>query len=762
MDLWGWVTETERRLRKEGHTRLADLIDRLPSEVCNDQHQRVDAIFPEALALAQSLELHWVEVFLRHWSLQSRVLHRMDGNALRDAVSLIEFAHREETRGCPQGVCAVQDLAACYAFVDGSGYADERLAVADETLARIDPSWPCFTCISSEYASALRAKGDVEGSLAFVDKQVARLVEKGQRDAIYDLPRDRMEALIDLGKYDEALSFLDQLEKRGRRDAHHRLSRRLDRARILGRLGRAKEALQHLPNIDEIRPTPLFYWFWADAAAELVRAGVAPNDSQLGLILQSFVDRLFKQGVGRTTLELAELHGRLALERGAPHVARRALGTMERCLDVLARPLDALDRVARLRAAIAAAPEHGDVVVPDTAAEVLAKLRAGEGRDPERDLLLLEAARARFPDDVPVLLALAGCYLATGVESEAIDQLRAFHEKTGNDDVFLRLGELLVGRDVAALQRLVDRHRALARDPASAAMGDWLLARDAHTRGDYRACRDHLDRVLVARPEAINSRLLWADAARRLGDLEGALGRLDEVIARVAEPGPPDWDRMVVATLLGDYARVRESARRVGFEVAGDGPIDERWGVCRVRFDDDGAASDVWCVRTGPVTARVLEIARPDREQQFDDVVVFDATPLNAPPEKDEDAERHVYVYPYIATVARGGHRAYEIDGVHPGDDGVEQLRRAVHDLGCELQILSGDEYSLTRGEEELPGMFAVVAAPETVSARTLSDALREATRSFVHPLIWLALATEAKDSELAEAHVRAADDYGL
>jgi len=761
MDIWAWVNETERRLRKEGHTRLADLIDRLPTEVCNDQHQRVDAIYPEALALAEALELPWVQVFLRHWWLQSRVLHRMDGTALRDAVSLVEFAHREETRACPQGVCAVQDLAACYAFVDGSGYADDRLAVADETLARIDESWPCFTCISSEYASALRAKGEIARSLEFVDTQVARLVERGQRDAIYDFPRDRVDALIDLGKHEEALRFLDQLERHGRRDAHHRLSRRLDRARILARLGRGEEALKHLPSVDEVRPTPLFYWFWADAAEQLVKAGVVANDAKLGRILQSFIDRMFRQGVGRTTLELAELHGRLALERGAPHVARRALATMEKCLDVLARPLDALDRVSRMRAAIANAPEHGGIEVPSTPEEVLARVREGEGRDPERDLLLLEAARARFPDDASVLLALAGCNVAMGLEGDAIELLSSFHARTGNDDACLRLGDLLLGHDRRALEELADRHRARASDAASRAMADWLLARDAHQRGDYRGCREHLDRVIVERPQAINSRLLWADAARKLGDLAGALAKLDEAIALLPEPGPPDWDRMIVATLLGDHARVRVSAKRLGFELeGGDGPIDERWGVCRIRFEDEpGGPRDVWAVRTGPVTARILEIARANREQHYGDVVVFEASPIN---ESTEGDERKVFTFPYVATVRQGGYRAYEIDGVHPGDEQLEPLRRVTKELGCELQVLSGDDYTLTRGDDELPGLFAVIATPAEVTAQTLSNALRDATKELPHPLTWIALATEANDSELAEAHVRAADDYGL
>ena len=46
----------------------------------------------------------------------------------------IEFANRDETRECPQSVCVTQDLAGCYAKLDGPGYAQERLDVARETL----------------------------------------------------------------------------------------------------------------------------------------------------------------------------------------------------------------------------------------------------------------------------------------------------------------------------------------------------------------------------------------------------------------------------------------------------------------------------------------------------------------------------------------------------------------------------------------------------------------------------------------------------
>lgn len=770
VDLWAWVNELQRRLRKEGHARLAELVERLPTEVVNDRHERVDAIYTEALAQAQGLSLPWLEVFLRHWWLQSRVLHRMDATALGEAVRLVELAHRDETAGCPQGVCAVQDLAACYGFVDGPGFSEERLDVSREALARIDPSWPCFTCISSEHASAMRDRGgpgDVEASLAFVDAQIARMVERGEPDAIFDFPRDRVECLLALGRHDEALAFVDQCERRGRKDAHHRVSRRLDRARLLARVGRTDDALAQLPSVDEIEATPLFYWLWADAAFELAARKALPNDAQLGRVLHRFVERLEKQGVGRATLELAEMHGKLALERGAPHVARRALATMERTLSILNRPLDALERVQRMRAAVAEAnrPRAFDDADPGS---VLERIREGEGRDPESDLLLLEDACARFPDHVPLVLAHAGCATAMGLLDEARDILSAFHARTADEDVLLRLADLAIGKDEAEVRRLADVHRARAIDDSARAIADWILARDAHARGAYPDAMRLLDAVLAARPSAINARLLYAECARRAALLPIALAKLDEVVERVPDGGPHDWDRMLIATLLGEHAKVRHSARRLGFEVArsgpDDGPIDEPFGLCKVRLDDEpGAARDVWAARNGPVTARILEVARPPHPQHYGDVVAIEPTPLNAPPGERASAEerkKHVWVYPYAATVQQGGFRAFEIDGAHPGKDAWQALEEALATLGCELQLLSRDDYRVRN--DELPGVFAVLAVPGPRALREVSDALAEATRAFQHPLSWIDLAREAGDTPRATAHAHVIEEYGL
>lgn len=757
MDLWAWVNATEARLREQGHARLADLLDQIPSETCDDRHERVDALVSEALALAEAIDEPWLELFVRHWGLQSRILHRMDGAALGEAVSLVEFAHRDETRGCPQAVCAVQDLAAAYGFVDGPGYAPERLEVAREAEGRIDPTWSCFTCIATEYAAALRDQGDHAASLAFVEQKVAMLDAEGVPHAAHALSRARIDALLGLGRHQEALAFVAEDEKHGRDDAHHRLWRRLDRARLHVRLGDVAAARLALPTADEVRPTPLYYAAWVDAVAELVRAGAIPNDARLGATLQGFLERLERQGIGRMTLELAQIHGSLALGRGAVHIARRALAAMERAATLLHRPLDALDRIGQLRAALAAAPGLAEVVVPETAALVLAALASDDAHDPEKDLLLLEAAHARFGDDARVALALAGCQNAGGFESDAIATLDAFHRKTGDGDVVLRLGSLLLARpeDLAAV---VERHRRLATDDASRAFADWLLARAAHASGDWKACLGHVDAVLLARPDGIASRVMYADAARRLGDHAAALAKLDEVVAMTPEGGPPDWDRMLVATLLGDHARVRESAKRVGIDLEGEGdgegPIDTRMGFCRIRFEDDDR--DEWALRISPVTARIIDIAPPPRAQRYRDVVAFEAIPLNAPPRNDEERQRHYCVYPWVATLTKGSHRAYVIDGIHPGEDVVDQLMDAAKALDCGFRVLSGDGYEVAG----VRGLYCAVALPEPADEAAVCAALQRVIGD--RKLAFAALARAAGAADLAERHAALAEELAL
>ena len=134
--IWDWVGEAKRALVESGRERLAHLMGEMPRYTCDEKHAQLDAIYPEALALARASKNPWIEVFVRHWNLQSRILRRHQvGDWMGEAVSLIEFANRPETRDCPQSICTTQDLVNCYGNIDGPGYAEERVGEAGSSPA---------------------------------------------------------------------------------------------------------------------------------------------------------------------------------------------------------------------------------------------------------------------------------------------------------------------------------------------------------------------------------------------------------------------------------------------------------------------------------------------------------------------------------------------------------------------------------------------------------------------------------------------------
>jgi hypothetical protein len=351
VDIWAWITATEATLREAGHERLADLLDEIPTAVCDDEHARADALVPEAVALARELRLPWVELFLRHWHLQSRVLHRLEvRGAQGESVSLLDFAHREETRECPQAICVVQDFAACHGLIDGPGFATERIGVCKETLARIGPRWPCFVCISGELADALVDAGDAEGSLALVHAQRAAMQAAGVR-VDDQLVSNEVLALIELDRPAEALAVVDRVLHRYS-DDHTRNARKLLRAHALARLGRLAEASAALPLLEVVRETASHWQRWALVIEALVEGDAYPNDAELAGTLGSMLTQLADQGVLRGALEIGRIHAGLALARGAPETALEALAVMERLVPGLRAPASARAQLDTLQRAI--------------------------------------------------------------------------------------------------------------------------------------------------------------------------------------------------------------------------------------------------------------------------------------------------------------------------------------------------------------------------------------------------------------------------
>jgi tetratricopeptide (TPR) repeat protein len=757
MDIWRWVGEKQNELTESGRPRLAELIDRIPGYVVNHEHAQLDAIIPEALALAREAKSPWLELFIRHWNLQSRILHRHEATAyLPEAVRLLELASRDEVRDCPQSVCVIQDLAGCYAELDGPGYAPERLSVARETLARISAKWPCFTCISSEYAFGLIDDGDPAGALRFVDEQTAALVQVGRGAAAHHLAGARIESLLRLDRPSDALAVAERA-RANENDVNDQLTHGLDVARLLALLGRHDEALDVLPPFDRILPTPSLYERWTQATHALALAAAVPNDWKLEGRLFDLETRLADNGVIRTAIGIAQQRADLAIARDRLGSAAHAAGSIRALIPRLRRPLGADEALAKLEATIAAALEAvKDARHPPGSAELaLAQLTS----DPETDLEILAAGRARFPDEERLAIIQASARRALERNAEAEAGLRAHLAAfPGAHGVLMTIGQSLLDQKRSAAARELAEASLAAEPKGEVAVGaHFLLATAYQQEGEREKARPHLEAMLTLEPGNTRIELLLASLDREAGRLEEALSRLDRLVEREPRPGNHDWDRMVVATLLGRWDAVRASAIRIGMNVQGEGPIEEAWGLCRVELrEPDGEITIQHAMRTGPVTARILDVARPRAPQHHGDEIVFEAAPRNAAPRPGE--EDHTYLYPAVATRKQGNFESFLLDGVHPGAAALATLRADLAALGCVLAVQSDAAYVVTEDAtgEARPGVFAYLAAPADCSRTTLHELLTRLVGSHESPMVWpgLAQALELEDELMRQAAI--------
>ena len=717
MDIWAWVRETKRTLREEGQHRLVELIERIPSATCNDNHGQVEALIPEALAEARRLENPWLELFFRHWLLQSRVLHRFEcADNLTEAVDLVEFAHRAETRDCPQSRCVHQNLACAYGYIDGPGYAADRLSVADEALERIDPSWPCFTCISSERTNALVHAGRVEEALAYTHEVIEARKDAG-RYSPDEFASEQIDVLLHLGRPEEALAALDAAEPWAPSD-NRRVGFQIDRARILIALGRADEAVEHLPAFDAIAGTRVHYDGWIEALVGLVDAGVVRNTWQLEGQLARMTQDLVAHGILRISIDVLLTRGRLALARRSRESARWCRDQAAALVDGLRARAEVDAAIAELDVELAAAAEAAQ---PFEASDPDAALEALSGTDPEADLDGLVAILARWPDAGQPIASYASALDALGrvdaaigfLETTVARQTAAGTAASGSArEIRLQLGHRYVATErLDALLALADR---LSADPAAhgddaLADASWFRARVAIARGDTEAAQTHLETVLTHAPRAINTRLALADVLRERGELAAALSRLDEALEFAAddesfEPERAHWKAVAIATELGDWEALRAAGTALGMSFAeAAGPVDEDWGPIVLRFVDEGAAEDHLARRTGPVSATVLRVAGPDVAQHYGDRVVFDARPLEAP----EDPETGLYVFGVERVLELGGWRAYPLIGIDPGDEALQALAGVI-------EAADGELHSFKRADPERAdddGRFVALAA---------------------------------------------------
>ncbi|MFI9360491.1 hypothetical protein ACIG5E_05450 [Kitasatospora sp. NPDC053057] len=766
-DIWAWVRDTHQQLHAAGHGRLADAMYELPEHATEGRNEQLDAVYPEAVASARALGLPWVEVYLRHWRMQNLLNKRQQGESvLPEVVDLLDFAHREETAGCPQSVCVVQDFAICHARVDGPGYVRERLEVVGETLDRIEPGRACFDCLSREYSDALEDDGRPADALAHLDTAAARMRTAGQQVSLR-FHRARAGTLHLLGRHEEVLTLLDTADQAARArgeklDESDRRSGALQRARALASLGRTEEALALLPERAEAERHADLRQSWTETVELLIAAGAWENDAELGAVLAGWVGYLDGTGSHRPCVDLLLAAGRLALARGARTVALTLAATGERKLTRLRRTAGVAEQVAALRAAAEALPVPELPVPPGELTAYLAEARVPF--ETGADLLSVALGRYRGEQagatDLAVLLAnvLGGL----GHARAAVDLLwQRLDADPGSQELTGTLGQALIeARDAEGVRRLADRLAA-----TSPADGHWIRARWAAAEERWAEVLEQCEAILALEASRINTRRLAAAAATELGDhataqrlyqelLEHALpaeeAGEEELHRTVQEPDL--WHLITAASANRDWAVVRSAGARIGIEFdEPEGPVDEEWQLISVRATrTNGTKADLPAVRTGPATARILPVLGADLTLNHGDVVVFAPALLERPPAEDaaeEERENWRPTFGLLTLLDPAGYTTYWIDGVRPGAEAWVGFRDELRAAGYALWVYSGEQYRLSDPEREdgdLPGVYAALGVPPTASAEHADALLHELTAGWEHPVTWLDLADAA------------------
>ncbi len=739
MDVWAWVHDAVTELRNAGHERLADIVCELPSLVGDGHHEQVEALFPEGLALARAIDHPWLEVFLRHWLAQSRIVDRCDVNqGMDEIVRLLDFAHGERTSNCPQSVCVTQDFCIAYGVLDGPGYAEERLAASAEALARIDPSWPCYECISTEYADALFDLDRIADAEVFLRKQLG--AADGDADAYMVLVLKRAAALSQLGRHTDALQLIESLDssrqQKSRRNLHAQL-----KAREYALANRIDEALAAHPSVTELDPCDFLRWMHSEQA--LCQARPERNDAVLGRRLREFCRTLRTNGALYQQAEIALGAARFAILRGMPRVAALHLEEVAALLPKLRNP----GKLARAHAELEAEQPAATTAVADEAT-LLAQL----GDDAEGNYEALLPAHAANPASEPLTLALCRALQEMGFPENARQVLEAFvQSQPESGDVFYELMRLLARS--GAEQRL--RELAESVPEPMRAGAHFYLGRVLVRREDWSGASRAFERAREFESEPNRSTMSnLATAYRNLGRNEDALALLDELTTSETDFSD-DWDRMYVATLLGQHDKVRDSARRLGFKFEGEGPIDDPFEYCEVKLRDGvGREIGFRAIRINPVVVRITAMQAPDQPCRYRDEVLIDPYVLN-PRESEAPADGDDYLPAFRGErlLKAGGYRIYDLDGIHPGEAEVDTLGKVLIAREIHLSQRSGDGYQLTprEGEPTVRGIYIFIAVPQSISTAAVREILESALGEWKVPITWRGVLRElGNETELA------------
>lgn len=769
MDTWEWYNNYSKELRDAGQGYIPQIIDDFSEGALNLQLEKCDALLPEMKALNQVAKNPWLEIFIGHWEMRHRLTNYSEGEkVLPDVVALFEKAHREEAKDCPQSICVTQDLSACYENIDGPGWAAERMAVCEETIARIDPTWNCFQCLSTEYASALMDTHRHEEALAYVDKQIAAVKDSGE-EYVEALLSTRVDILIALQRYEEARELVEHLIDENDYWGRDRIGYPLKKLYIMALSGgQDEEVWEALPAWSDL--TPYSWDLWLDILIVLLPRYPERNHWRLARIFQHMLEHYSKVGAHRKLVDLAKMQINLALDRESVWVAKQAFKLAQRhmpklraLLGVDREYLELSEKIAAKEAELSARP-----VMPQTE-----NTAEDAEADPEKDVEEFRRAFMQSPEDAELLGRLVNALNACYARDESIALLRHYvenHLQEDNGLPFDLLDLLLAKGELEEIEQLARQYDASGQEH----MALWFRARVLGSQEDWAQLEATGQKLLQTKigGEWIGAYRMCAWAAQKQEAYDRQLEYLQLLLAlltrREEDPRNTQWDMMAAASILQKWDIVRRLAAELEIELTeGEGFIDENWGLINLRFREDYEYRYYFAQRIGPVTARVVEPTyRTDYPQHVGEIVVFDAERLNTPPEDEEERKNFTPLYASLKTVIPTEYgESWFCDGVMPEEAQYNAFREAIRELGWYYWSSSPDDYTLTdshQGDDAapLPGFYFVISAPQSVTKADIDKTLTRLTADWEHPLCWWRLAQAAGVNE--EKHRAIAERYGM
>ncbi|MFB2539256.1 heme biosynthesis protein HemY [Acinetobacter sp. c3-l95] len=750
MNIWHWLAQLESDLHDAGQAHQAKIIDDLSSHVAELEVEKCEALLPEVKALAHTLENPWLSVYIGHWEMRNRLGNKKEGEtALADVVELFEFANRDDTQDCPQSICVTQDLSACYGNIDGIGWANERIAVCDETLARIDPTWACYQCLNCEKAIALLDIKQPEQALVHLQHVSQQLTDAGE-DIGPGIKETLNDVSLALGKYDDVLNSIEQEEQRKREYREWKNTvqpRTLRKVRALVGLGRDDDALDALPNLSSLNDGDIFAWLKSIHPVLLRRPEL--NTWELAERVQRGLDHLSTYQAHRDTIEMAALSIELAIARQAKWVAQRQMNIALNHLDKLRVDGGASELLATLQQQIDAMPA---VELPVEASQLYAWLEQQgdenpeQERNPEQELIWISQARQSLPDDEYLLRLHAIALRACGADKDAVPLLKQFVAKHPDSSVRFMLLDLLLNQ--------MDSNHAIAQLAEPYKHDDelfyhWCHARLAYQQDNWTQAEQSLKALLVHKDDAISARDMLAHSLMRQQKFADAAEQYLRLSELDGEDVSHQWDYMVASSAEQNWQNVRKMALLLEIEMPEDDGQrpDENWGIVIIRYIEDGEARDYYARRLGPCHAMILENAVPKHPQHVADVVVFDPRLIYPRPESEEEQENFIASYHMVHCIEQGNYRnSVFMDGVHPTEQQLADFKEKCQAKDWITWIHSNSEYQVTDSEDgqEYAGMMMTIAVPQQVSPLQIHQFLLEHTADWQHAMCWYRLAEMA------------------